>query len=496
MSWSLLSEDIWKHILQYVPLSDRLKSCSTVSSMLHRAAAAATREIQLEKTVQSSSSLWLRVLRHGQHLSSLRLRAPGETLTQLPCPNLLDLDLSGTPLHLGASSTDPGVLHSCSRLTRLRLSNCGYSGRCVGLPELRDLELMYNHPRGGAADDLVPSTVLQQLQHLTRLHLQHEVWPTMQSLQHVSCLTNLQHLLIFQEGLSLSPSTTPGTSSLTALRTIVFSQGELDPVVLQDCTLLEGLVLTRVTISAGGAAALQLHSLVGRLQQLRVLRFIEVRNWPVAASAAATAAAAYASLTASNKLQVLKLNVDHFPPGVWQFMFSSDRQLPALEVLSVTRSEQWDVHGPQPAAALGTADLCCLASCCPGLQELHICLQPGAQLGSLAQLSALNMLGAEAVDAATLASLTALSGLRNLEWLCIIPGGPIVPTDLLCLTALTALTQLAVDTDAAPDLEDAADVHMSLYAWQVCCMLGWYSHGMHQCQSMMWHDWSVVGTSK
>jgi len=52
MSWSTLSlstlsEDLWKHILQYVPLAHRLGSCSRVNKTLYRAAAAATQQIEL-----------------------------------------------------------------------------------------------------------------------------------------------------------------------------------------------------------------------------------------------------------------------------------------------------------------------------------------------------------------------------------------------------------------------------------------------------------------
>jgi len=74
MSWSTLSEDVWKHILQYVPVSDRLQSCSRVNTTLYRAAAAATQHIR--KSYQGDAYVqllgqWMQ--QHGQHLTSLQL---------------------------------------------------------------------------------------------------------------------------------------------------------------------------------------------------------------------------------------------------------------------------------------------------------------------------------------------------------------------------------------------------------------------------------------
>jgi len=128
MSWSTLSEVFWKHILVHIPLSHRLGSCSKVNKTLYRAAAAATQHIELyhgEAVVQRLPGLCQWMLHHGQHLTSLRLSAfgaqSGRTLKQLPCPHLRELGLGSMQVQLCGSSTQPGVLHSCTRLTKLLL---------------------------------------------------------------------------------------------------------------------------------------------------------------------------------------------------------------------------------------------------------------------------------------------------------------------------------------------------------------------------------------
>jgi len=314
--------------------------------------------------VQRLSGLCHWMLQHGQHLTSLRLSGfgaqSGMTLTQLPCPNLRELDLSFIRVQLSASSTQPGVLHSCTRLTKLTSSFCNFADGHSSLAALSALDGLQRLTVSGSTDESVlPSTVLQHLTQLTHLRLQHAGrLLNADSLQHASCLANLQELHIHGSTVPLRPSTTPGFSRLTALRKVHLDRVNLDPSILQDCTQLQDLELYYpAIISAGGAAAL--HSLVGRLQQLHSLKLFELEyDWPAAAAAACS------GLTASSHLTKLELNVDNLPPGVWPHVFPPDRQLPALQELTLDRHNL--VAAQPPPAALATYDISCLASCCTG----------------------------------------------------------------------------------------------------------------------------------
>jgi len=473
MSWSTLSEDVWKHILVHVPLKHRLLSCSRVNQTLHRAAAAATQQVklyQIEAGVQRLPGLCQWMLQHGQHLTSLWLCVPDKALTELPCPNLRELDLRDMQVQLSASSTQPGVLHSCTRLTKLSLFRCPLTDRhsspsaLSALVELQHLELHVGAVVSGSTDDGgMPCAVLQHLTKLTHLSLsQAGQLLHVDSLQHTS-LANLQVLDISNSTIPLSPSTTPILSGATALRKVCLFSVDLDPSILHDCTQLQDLELDHLAIiSAGGAAAL--HSLLGRLQQLQSLKLCKLEcDWPAAA-------AAYSSLTASSALQKLHLTLDDMPAGVWPHVFPVSRQLPALQQLVMYWSD-WDDPDPPPAAALATDDISCPTSCCPGLCSIDISLQPDTELSDLAKASGLTNLWVSGLQTGGFESLRALSGLVSLQELSVHLGGPITPQDLLRLTALKGLTRLCVDPGDEPEFECADDVAMDLT--QVCT----YKHG-------------------
>jgi len=396
---------------------------------------------------------WL--LHHGQHITSVQLGVGDATLTRMPCSNLRNLELVYMTVQLGASSTHPGVLHSCRWLTRLKL-NCvqtdGQNGLAAlsVLVSLQHLELHISSQHSGQ----LSSTVFQHLQQLTYLALRDYMGPLLntRSLEHISCLVNLQGLLIDSKVL-LSPSTIPGISRLTALTTLSLEDVQLDLVCLQDCTQLQELVLTAVTIiSADGAAgAAALHTLVGRLGQLQSLQLCDLQyDWHIAT-------AAYSSLTASSKLQKLILIVADLPPGVWRHVFPPDRQLPALQGFAL-HCTSWITEESPPPAALGTDDISCLISCCPGLRDVDIHMQPGSQLAEFAKAAGLTSLSASPVHAEDFESLRSLSGLVGLQGLSVGLVGPITPCDLLCLTALTGLTALSAFTEA----EGTNDVDLSL----------------------------------
>jgi len=421
---------------------------------------------------------------HGQHLTSLQLSAVSAVaeviLTQLPCPNLRELDLVFMDVQLAASSTQPGVLHSCTRLTKLEFVECRFINSRNSLAALSALvglqHLQVEYDMDNEEDDQqLPGTVLEHLTHLTYLFL-HDIDARMlirDSLEHLSCLTNLQELQIFCDGVlhpevRLSPSTTPGLSRLTALQQVTLQGVRLDPTILQDCTQLQRLRLQYLAvISAGGVAAL--HSLLGCLQQLQSLQLASLEYDQPVAAAAAAAAAAYTSLTASSLLQKLHLTVEELPAGVWPHVFPPDRQLPALRELDM----RWggfieDETGPPPAATPGTDDLSSIIRCCPGLCRLDISVQPETQLSALAKASCLTSLSVSGLQAEGFESLGALSGPLSLRELYVHLGGPITPRDLLCLTALKGLTCLFLD----PLLQFDGDYDVTLDLTQVRVMLG------------------------
>jgi len=413
------------------------------------------------------------MLQHGQHLTSLDLSVPGGTLTQLPCPNLRELDLHDMKVQLSASSTQPGVLHSCTRLTKLVLFFCQFTVGHSSLAALSSLVLLQHlhlimssvQPTvsGFVYETAMPSAALQHLTQLTYLCLQQagRLLNT-DSLQHTSCLVNLQELHIIHSTVPLSPSTSPGWSRLTALRQVSRQRVTFDPSVLQNCTQLQGLELQSVNIiSAGRAAAL--HSLVARLQQLHVLTLHHVEYDFVAP-------AAYSSLTASSALRclTLRVTVDNLPAGIWPHVFPSDRQLPELQELTLDWFEL-DAAQPPPPAVLATDDISRLASCCPGLHDISTDVQPDTQLSALANVSGLTRLSVWGLHREGFESLGALSGLVSLQELSVDLGGPISPQDLLCLTALTGLTVLCIDPRMLPDFEGADDVN--IFFSQVCSVL-------------------------
>jgi len=481
MSWATLSEDVWKHILSHLPPEHRLGSCSRVNTTLYRAAAAATQHIQLyqgEASVHRLPGLCQWMLQHGKHLTSLHLSGfggqSGGTLTQLPCPNLRELDLRDMQLQLSGSSTQPGVLRTCTRLTKLIFIGWpltdGHSSLSAlsALVELQHLALIMGAVVSGSTDgSFMPSTVLQHLTQLTHLSLLYVgQLLTTNSLQHASCLVNLQELHMYGSSAPLSPSNIPGLSSLTALRKFRLQSVDCNLSILQDWTQLQDLELQCLAvISAGGAAAL--HSLLGHLQQLQSLHLIGLKyDWPVAA-------AAYSSLTASSHLQRLELTVDNLPPGIWPHVFPPDRQLPALQELYLDWFDDVKPH-PPPPAVLYTDDINRLASCCPGLHRISIEVQPDAQLSALAKASGLTRLSVSGLHAEGLTSLRALSRLVSLQELSVHLGGPITPQDMLCLTALTGLTRLRVDPSQLPEFEGATDVDINLT--QVCTRQSGFTH--------------------
>lgn len=148
------------------------------------------------------------------------------------------------------------------------------------------------------------------------------------------------------------------------------------------------------------------------------------------------------------------------PAGVWPHLFPPKRQLPALQELSFYN--QWYEEPLEySAAALDMSNISRLISCCPGLRDVGICVQPGVTLSALAQLTSLSSLCVTGVDAEAFTSLQPLSQLANLQSLQVDLNSPLSPCSLLCLTAMTALKCLVV-TAGPLDFDGAAAVALCL----------------------------------
>lgn len=75
----------------------------------------------------------------------------------------------------------------------------------------------------------------------------------------------------------------------------------------------------------------------------------------------------FSALTASSKLQHLGVSYCRLPAGIWQHMFSTNRQLPHVRSLNMSWIFQTPRGGNIPAPEGGR-----LATCCPGLQSLEM----------------------------------------------------------------------------------------------------------------------------
>ena len=89
-----------------------------------------------------------------------------------------------------------------------------------------------------------------------------------------------------------------------------------------------------------------------------------------------TAPQRFAALTASTQLKRLALKPDDkmpIPQGAAQYMFPAGRQLPFLEVLTISPTVDWrEDLGTEEEWCLEGTDIRNIVSCCTGLQELDI----------------------------------------------------------------------------------------------------------------------------
>lgn len=124
-----LPQELWTQILSALTWRHRLSVCALVCQKLRRAAAAATQEVHVwapDSAPQRANDFLSWTSSYGSSLTALHLDfgVRGGSVRQLAaCPNLVQLKLVGCSVQLGAGSGDMGLLHSCTALTHLVLSN-------------------------------------------------------------------------------------------------------------------------------------------------------------------------------------------------------------------------------------------------------------------------------------------------------------------------------------------------------------------------------------
>jgi hypothetical protein len=193
--WEDLDFELWVLILQRVPSKQRLSTCALACRKLARAAEAAATSLELtfyrgsmgRVRSQERHSAFLRwASSHGSFLTQLSLTSKGGSIHQLACPNLLELRLVACRVQLCAGHGYPGLLNSCTALTRLELDNC---------PLLDDGAAL---PRGGVA------SVAAQLRHLDMpsccLPDRGRLLPHLTSLTHLSLNSRYSESTLWTEG--------------------------------------------------------------------------------------------------------------------------------------------------------------------------------------------------------------------------------------------------------------------------------------------------------
>ena len=181
---------------------------------------------------------------------------------------------------------------------------------------------------------------------------------------------------------------------------------------------------------AGGSA-----QLLPLLQPLQQMTFLCLALIPNGSQHRTPLAAAYATLTASSKLQHLSLSFSRLPAGTWHHLFLAGRQLPQLRYLDISRVRLPDgTFAPAPTGSL-------IVSCCPVVENLMMLELPCSTevLAPLTALSMLNSLGTDlsADDSSIGEIMDALCQLTGLSFLALTGSA-----DALLLP-LTQLEQLA-----------------------------------------------------
>jgi hypothetical protein len=361
-----------------------------------------------------------------------------------------------------------GVLEAGASLTRLQLQRCTLTddprfltAALQQLPQLQHFELYMPRLRsdvraaysnaGRKPAFAFPNEVMQHLQGLTFLSLvQLPVQP--RGLKGLSLLTNLRDLQVTNcqpilelipgvrlEWYSITADMLTGMQQLTKLQLHIqnFGQRCLDvkPGMLSTKSHLQHLSLCA---SLEPLSEWSVSGFLPELQQLTQLTYLEldfVLDPPV------PSAAAYAALTASSKLQVLRLGYCKLPPRVWQHLLPPGKQLLQLQELRVGLQPAYEGLHTLPE---GGADLDTLVGCCPNLRVLHglqLDGEPADVLPSLTSLTGLQCLGvwSRKVDSISDAAFEVLAQLTGLTSLSVLYPTKATGAGLLHLTKLWQL---------------------------------------------------------
>jgi hypothetical protein len=211
-----LPQDLWAQILQNIDYKHRLSQCALVCHKLARAAAAAAATQSLDLSFSDSperaNAFLSWTMSHGSSLTRLVLSYSHSTTRQLPCANLLELQLSDCSVQLCASSEHLGLLHSCTALTHLdvrcpALLDCGAAGEVpVAVAQLRHLQLTVTEPLPREEQQRICQALQERLLlHLTSLTCLHvddycnfallTCFPP-----HISTIASLQQLKLHEIG--------------------------------------------------------------------------------------------------------------------------------------------------------------------------------------------------------------------------------------------------------------------------------------------------------
>jgi hypothetical protein len=236
---------------------------------------------------------------------------------------------------------------------------------------------------GPSAHLLLPTTVLQPLQHLTRLHLQ--VLPSTDGVvQHIGSMTDLQDLRLgaINEGTVLQ-LTIPQLTALTKLRRLG----------------LQGASLRCGTPAEAAANVAALLAWLPMLQELSSLQLRDVVGLVPAPQSYDDASSdddsspdvahypppsAYSALTAGSALQHIDLRATWISRSVWQHAFPRERKFTCITSLRL--------HVRHLTTHITRVAFEAAVSACPELQELHVYELDSNQVQALQQLTCLTRL--------------------------------------------------------------------------------------------------------